>query len=601
VEFETPYQGWWALDLLATICSAIAIKQTADSAQPRPEGEFFAKPSHPTHRRYEALRALLLEGLSVGQAAELFGYTPQTLTSMVRDFRAGRRDFFLTPRPGPKSSPAKDAARASVIELRRQGHSVYEIAQALQHSDTPLNRTGVAEICRQEGFERLWPRPHAARGAPRRETLERAEAIDFEALPSELATSVAGLFLAIPELVRLDLPGLVRDAGYPGTRAIPALSSVLSLLALKLVAKRRLSHVYDLASDPGASLFAGLVALPKATALTTYSYRLSHARQREFLAALGRAMLGAGLAAGAEFDLDFHAIMHYGEGVGLEEHYVPRRSQRTASVLTFFAQDSGTHNLVYANADLLNRDRNQEVLAFSDHWRRVSGHDPSLLVLDSKVTTHSVLGQLDQRGIRFLTLRMRLAALLKHLDGLQKTAWSSVRLDRAGGYRQVQVAEELADLSDYPGQVRQLAVRGLGHEQPTILITNDRSSSTKQLIERYADRMIIEQRLAESIRAFHLDALASAVPLNVDLDVVLSVLAGAVCAGLRQRLRGYATATPDTLQRRFLSTGGHILHRDREIIVRLDRRTYSPILRQADIAVTEVPWWGGRRLRFEFA
>ena len=113
--------------------------------------------------------------------------------------------------------------------------------------------------------------------------------------------------------------------------------------------------------------------------------------------------------------------------------------------------------------------------------------------------------------------------------------------------------------------------------------------------------MIIEQRLAESIRAFHLDALASAVPLNVDLDVVLSVLAGAVCAGLRPTPARLCTATPDTLQRRFLSTGGHILHRDHEIIVRLDRRTYSPILRQADIAVTEVPWWGGRRLRFEFA
>lgn len=93
---------------------------------------------------------------------------------------------------------------------------------------------------------------------------------------------------------------------------------------------------------------------------------------------------------------------------------------------------------------------------------------------------------------------------------------------------------------------------------------------------------------------------AGAVPLNVDLDVVLSVLAYTVCAALRRRLPGYATATPDTLQRRFLSTGGTILNHSDEIVVRLDRRTYSPVLRQADLPTLEVPGWGNRRLRYEY-
>jgi hypothetical protein len=146
-------------------------------------------------------------------------------------------------------------------------------------------------------------------------------------------------------------------------------------------------------------------------------------------------------------------------------------------------------------------------------------------------------------------------------------------------------------------------VRGLGRDVPTVLITNDRASTAKTLIERYARRMTIEQRLAEAIRSFHLDALSSAVPLNVDLDVVLSVLAGAVCAGLRRRLPGYHSATPDTLQRRFLQTRGTILTPPRSdtIVVRLNRRTYSPVLRQADIPRIAVPWWGGRRLHFEYA
>jgi hypothetical protein len=159
-----------------------------------------------------------------------------------------------------------------------------------------------------------------------------------------------------------------------------------------------------------------------------------------------------------------------------------------------------------------------------------------------------------------------------------------------------------ATLSAYPRPIRKLAVTGLGHDQPTLLVTNRAQLPARQVIRSYARQMNIEQRLAEAIQAFHLDALASTVPLNVDLDVVLSVLAHTVCAALRRRLPGYATATPDTLQRRFLNTGGIILNHGSQIVVRLNRRTYSPVLRQASLpeAIT-VPWWGGRILRYEYA
>ncbi|MGH8975224.1 MAG: transposase [Acidimicrobiales bacterium] len=534
--------------------------------------------------------------------AAALGYTTAAFESVVRDFRAGDRDFFVERRPGPKTAPAREAARTRIIELRRAGHSIDEIAVALRAEGTPLNRTGISEVVSEEGFERLWRRPEPARGAPRRDTLPRATTIDFDQWPERADTKLAGLLLAVPDLVALDLPAMVAAAGYPGTSVIPAVSSLLSLLALKLTGTRRISHVEDLAADPAAGLFAGLVALPKATALTTYSYRLSHERQRRFLAALDTAMLGAGLADGGDFDLDFHAVMHWGEDVALEKHYVPRRSQRTRSVLTFFAQDAGTHNLVYANADISKAAQAREVLAFCDHWRHLSGTDPTTLVLDQRVTTHDVLGELDTRGIRFITLRMRSASLVRHINNLDPGAWRTVNLDRDGNYRKPQVVDEDTVISRYPGTVRQLVVRGLGRDTATVIITNDRSSTAKQLIERYARRMTIEQRLAEAIRSFHLDALASAVPLNVDLDVVLSVLAGAVCAALRRRLgTGYTNATPDTLQRRFLHTGGTITNHDDTITVRLNRRTYSPVLRTANIPDTAVPWWQGRQLRFEFA
>ena len=187
-------------------------------------------------------------------------------------------------------------------------------------------------------------------------------------------------------------------------------------------------------------------------------------------------------------------------------------------------------------------------------------------------------------------------------------AWTTLTVERAGGKtRHVQVIDDPAvTLNSYPGTLRQLAVTGLGHDEPTILITKGQGpiadASAKKVIEHYARRMNIEQRLAESIRSFHLDAPSSAVPLNVDLEVILSVLAHTVCQALRRRIPGYATATSDTPQRRFLSTGGTITTTtDTEVVVRLNRRTYSPVLRQADLpAPTPVPWWDNRNLRFEY-
>ena len=545
---------------------------TARSAQQ--EAEWFTSPQQVNQRRYEALRAYFVDGLSHAQAGARFGYTRWAMINLVREHRAGKLELFAPPRkpgPAPGTAPAKDRARGRVIELRRQGLSTHEISRRLQAEDTPLNRTSVAEILAEEGFGLLLRRPEPeasiSPATPGRDTTWPAAAvIDFGTWPGRLDSTRAGLLLAVPDLVSLDLPALAAAAGYPGTRVISAVSWLLSLLALKLTRTRRVSHVDDLLADPAAALFAGLAVLPKKSALTSYSYRLSHTRQQRFLAALDTQMIGSGLATSGEavFDLDFHAIMHWGRDPALEKHYVPTRSQRARSVLTFFAQDTGNCNLVYANADLSKATQAREAIAFCDHWKQVSGADPKMLIMDQKVTTQEVLGELDERGVKFLTLRMRSPALVKHISGLAGKDFTTITLDRPGPHNKPKVHEDPAvKLTSYPGTVRQLIVTGLGREQPTVIITNDTTMTTRAVITQYARRMTIEQRLAEIIRAFCADALSSTVNLNVDLDVdldvVLAVLAQALTAALRARLPGYATVTPDTIQRRFLETPGQII------------------------------------------
>jgi hypothetical protein len=135
---------------------------------------------------------------------------------MVRDFRADDRDFFARRRPGPASAPAKQAARAEVLRLRQAGHSITEITQALATTATPLNRTGVWELLRDEGFERLPTRPAHQRGTPRRDHPPRTRRIAWPPQPLRLSSDYAGVLLLVPGLVALDLHGAVRAARLPG-------------------------------------------------------------------------------------------------------------------------------------------------------------------------------------------------------------------------------------------------------------------------------------------------------------------------------------------------------------------------------------------------
>jgi transposase len=566
----------------------------------RPGAERFTAPVEPNQRRYEALRAYYVEGASAEAVAQRFGYTRASVETLVREHRAGRLGLFASSRPGPRTQPKKDRARALVVALRSEGRSLGEIGRALGAASVGLSRTAIWEILAEAGMGRLPAAEQAASAAPVAPKTRRLRAEDWprtEALHSEHA----GLFLLAPELVELDLGGLVAAAGYPGTSQLQAVNSLLGLLALKLYERRRRSHVADVVHDHALGLFCGLTVLPKRTHLTAYSYRTTRAHNEALLGALVDRQRTVGLVSGESFNLDFHAIMSFGEDEILDEHYVPRRSQRTRSVLSFFAQDGEHATLCYANADIAKGQQSHEIIHFCEFWHARTGQQPALLVFDSQLTTHTELAELDQRGIGFITLRRRGSALMDQIAKLPDHAWQPVRLQRPGKRREVTIAETQATIERRV--FRQLAVRGLGRDQPTLLLTNQRDRTPKQLIERYARRWAIENTLAAQIRAFHLDALSSQVPLAVDLDTTLSVLCDSVYRSFARRLdNGYATATPDTIFRHFIATPGELHVSNDGIDVRLRPRAHTPVLLDADYPTrtTDIPWWDGRQLSYSF-
>ena len=570
----------------------------------RAGAEYFLTPTEPAQRRYEALRAYFLERLTASEVAARFGYSPSNVHQMASELRGGRAAFFASSKPGPKGPhKATDRIRDQVIALRAKDCSIEEIAAALTLAGTPVSAQTVWAILHAEGLERLPRRRGTERGrAPRLAPVKSKVLSDWPA-GEQIPCDHAGLFLLIPGLVDLGLPELITQAGYPSTSVLSAWHSLGALLLAKCARAARVSHTDALSDDRALGLLLGLSALPKATHLSSYSYRVRRPSNEKLLAGTVARLRELGLATGEQgFNLDFHAIRHHGQDAQLENHYVPRRSQRTRAVLTFFAQDHASSEMVYSNADLTKAEQAREVIAFADYWQQVTGSDPGLLVFDSKLTTYKILSELSQRGIRWMTLRERGPKLLADLAALPSSEWKTVRIDRAGRYRSPQIHDQLTKIKGIDGPVRQLGVRNIGREQPTLLITNDLTTTSKNLFARYAERMNIENELDAYIGGFHLDALSSGLPLNVDLDTTLTVIAGNLYRLLARRLPRYQHATPDRLWRHFLDATGTVHTTNDTITVDLRLRTHHPVLIDASLAdqATAIPWLDGRELRFRF-
>ena len=570
----------------------------------RAGAEYFAEPAEPAQRRYEALRAYFVEELSAAEVAERFGYSPAVVHQMASDLRAGRAAFFRDSRPGPKGPRKAGRVRDEVLALRAQDRSIEEIAAALSAAGTPVSAQTVWSILEAEGLERLPRRASAQRGAPApRLAPVKARALEDWPTGEQVACDHSGLLLLMPGIVELGLPELIAASGYPSTTQLSAWHSLGALLLAKCARVARVSHSDIVADDPGLGLMLGLTALPKATHLSSYSYRVRRATNEQLLAATVRRLRELGLASGDEgFNLDFHAIRHHGTDTPLEKHYVPSRSQRTRAMLTFFAHDHASQEMVYANADLTKAEQAREVLAFADYWQNVAGSDPGLLVFDSKLTTYTVLDELTARGIRWLTLRERGPKLMADLTARPDSEWKTVRIQRTGRYRAPQIHDQLVQIKGISDKVRQLGVRNIGREQPTLLITNDLTTTTKKLFARYAERMTIENELDAYIGGFHLNALSSGLPLNVDLDTTLTVIAGNLYRLLARQLPRYENATPDRIWRHFLNATGTLHITDDTITVDLRLRTHHPVLIDAGLAdhTTPIPWLDRRKLRFRF-
>jgi len=560
---------------------------------------YFRDPDSPRQRQYEALRAYYCEKLPSDEVARMFGYSPGSFRQLCHQFRnTANPEFFIVPKHGPQSQPKKDPARDVAIALRKQNYSVYEISDALKEKGLSLSPTAVQEVLREEGFAPLLRRTRDERPEMPSPLVEAvADVRAFSPPLEEFNTACGGLFLFVPDLIRLDIAGLAKEAGLPGSKMIPSDHALRSCLALKLWSIERKSHIMPLVADEGLALFAGLNVIPKKSYLSEYSSRTERKHNTKLLAAWHGHIADQELFTEESFNLDFHSVPFFGEDEIIEKHYVSMRSRSQQSILSFLAQDAEGRSFCYSNADIRKGEEADEILKFIVFWQSVKGKLPQHLVFDSKLTTYANLAKIDEMKIPFITLRRRAPMLTREIDALPASAWRKVELDVPN--RKFNTPKYFEQKIKLQGcTFRQIFVQDLGHDEPTILLTNELHKPVKQIILRYAKRMLIENSLSDAVRFFHMDALSSAVGMKVDFDMSLLVIASGLYRLVARRMRGYSDAQARTLFRDIIDIPATVSAAGDTVTVNFHRRAHLPIILASGLMdnPVEVPWWGGKKL-----
>lgn len=562
----------------------------------------FLEPTNTTHRQYEALRAFFVDGLPGKEVANRFGYTEGSFRVLAHQFRHNpHREFFLPPAKGPHKPPAKDKLREMIISMRKQNLSVYDISRVLKSKDHELSAVSVSKILKEEGFARLPRRKDEDRPQTVGPTIaDVADVRQLDLSPQGFRTKFGGLFLFLPFIASIPFDSIMHQAELPGSKMIPAGCAMRSLLALKLFGSARHSHVMSYVLDQGLALFAGLNVIPKRSFLTEYSCRIDPNAYPKLMQLWFDAMQNLGIDRGSSFDLDFHTIPFHGEDALVEKHYVSKRSRKQKGILAFLAQDAKTRVFCYANANIRKDEQNDEILRFIEFWKQRTGKYPQELIFDSKLTIYRNLNILNQLGIGFMTLQRRSKKMVQQIHLKPLSAWRRIELQGVSRiYKKPRILDQKIPLKDYQGEIRQLVIIDLGHEEPIFLLTNQLKRSATKLIQRYAKRMIIENRIEDSIDFFHMDALSSAVAMKVNLDVQLSIMASSLYRLIAVKIaNGYEMAKSRHIFRDFIDATANVSIDERDIAVSFQKRAHNPLLLAAnfDKSVTPIPWLQNRKL-----
>jgi len=570
--------------------------------------KYFTNPLLPRQRQYEALRAIALDKLPVADAAKKYSYTISTLYTFLRDAKSGKLKLFPQLPIGPIKRRTPNNLQKMIIKKRKMNMSSREIKNSLMVNNVNVSVSTVERVLSDAHFSKLPRRTYAELGNTVKNQIisNRATAINFDELkPFHLDCPAIGVFFFLPYIVESGIIDIVQKCKLPQSSSIDAKQACLSMLLLKLIGNERLSHIKTYDHEPGFGVFAGLNVLPKASYMLTYSCRTSEKNlfdlQKKVVSHLKDTY--PNFYQSDFINLDFHSIPHFGDQSQMEKVWCGARGKSMKGANTIFAQDAGSNVILYTSADVLRKNETKEILKFVDYWKNIKGNISETLVFDCKLTKYSVLDELHKDSVKFITLRKRNEGLLVETSQLPEDKWQKAYLPiPKRKHKAFLVYETEVVLEKCKTKLRQIIIKNHGRAEPTFVITNNFKLPLKEVLTVYAKRWHIENKLAELVSFFNLNALSSPLMIRIHFDILWTVIADTVYHRFAQDLPRFERERANSIFRQFINVPGQVVYDGNNFTIKIRKRAHTPILlgvKKIQNGFT-VPWLNNKLIKVEW-
>lgn len=570
------------------------------------------KPLNDKQKQYEVLRALATEEKSIETIAIEFGYKVQSVRNIYSSFMADEISFFNVEKRGPKKTRLSAKVIKTIIEKRKQQYSIYDIKKHLtEGTGDSLSTVTISQILLNAGFPKLHRRTNKVLHLSKSNTLisERSHTLNFNDLkPFKVDCPAVGIFLFLPYILDLNLLDIVSRCNLPKSNDLSSLNAALSMLCLKLMGTERLSHIKSYDHEPGLGIFAGLNVLPKPSFIGSYSCRTRQKDimrlQQDFVKATKKKY--PSLYNSEYINLDFHSIPHFGEFSEMEKVWCGARGKTLKGANTLLAHDSENNVVTYTKADVLRKNEASEINKFVDYWEDINGHKINeTLVFDCRLTSYSVLDDLNNREnqIKFITLRKRNKNLILDTEEISEKEWKKVRLPiPKRKFQKFLIYENTVRFKNCTSTFRQIIIKDHGRSKPTFVITNDLEQPVIKILEVYAQRWRIENKISELVSFFNLNALSSPLMVRIHFDLFWTLVADTLYRILAQDLLRFEKNTAGTLFKKFINFPGTVQYDGEKFSVKIRKRAHTPILLGIEKLTKpiKVPWLDNKLLTIEW-
>ena len=569
--------------------------------------DFFTKNLKPRQKQYEALRAVAFKQGTTEEIATHFGYTPQSLRTLISRLVSGKHQLFPEVKRGPKGRHTSEETVTLIVQLRREQRlNSREITQKLNQLHVPISIRTVERILADSGFPKLRRRTQKERGISKQGTIipKRSVNLNLKNLkPLRTECQVAGVFFFLPYIVESGILDIVQQCSLPESNDIGKRQAALSTLLLKLIGNERLSHIQQYNADFGFGIFAGLNVLPKPAYMCSYSCRTDAAVLMDFQRNIIEQFRHRypALYQGKTINLDFHSIPHFGDEAEMERVWCGSRGKALKGANTFFAQNGKSDSLLYTRTDIKRAESSEEIKKFVDYWVDVKGVVDETLVFDSKLTRYDILYELDDHNITFITLRRRNKKLIEETLNIPKNQWEKVYLPiPKRKHKHVNVHQNTVSLIKGKKAFRQVIVKDHGRAEPTFIISNNETIKSLELLTIYARRWHIENKLSSLIKFFNLNALSSPIMIRIHFDLLWTIIADTLYRLFAHDLRRFETCSTQKIFKQFVDMPGHIEYDGNTFTVKIRKRATTPILLHVEKLKNEIriPWLDHKPVRF---